>query len=98
MPVAEMKNRPVHEARFGRLKAAVWRQEGDKGPWYSVTLSRSYQDAKGQWQTTQSFGVRDLLEVAKLCNDCHSFIAREMSKNKARANEDVDTPLDDAPY
>lgn len=98
MPVAETKNRPVHEVRFGRLKAAIWRQESDKGPWYSVTFSRSYQDANGQWQNTTSFGVRDLLEVAKLCDDCHSFISREMTKNKSRVNEDADTPDEDVPY
>jgi hypothetical protein len=97
MPVAETKNRPVHEVRFGRLKATIWKNEGDKGPWYSVSLSRSFQDANGQWQTTQSFGARDLLEVAKLCDMSHSFVVAEMTKNKTR-NDDSDTPSEDVPY
>lgn len=95
MPVAESKNRPVHEVRFGRLKATIWKNEGDKGPWYSVTVARSFQDANGQWQTSQSFGSRDLLEVAKLCDLSHSFIAAEMSKNKTRNDDDAP---EDAPY
>jgi hypothetical protein len=95
MSASETKNRPVREFRYGRLKAAVWRQEGDKGPWYSVSLARSYQDSNGQWQTTQSFGLRDLLEVAKLCNECHSFIAREIAAKRAQVSDDADGSADD---
>ena len=35
------KQRPVFEARYGRLRVSVWRQESDKGPWFNVVLSRS---------------------------------------------------------
>jgi hypothetical protein len=78
------KQRPVFEARFGRLRVSVWRQESDKGPWFNVVLSRSYKDESGQWQTANSFGARDLLEVAKLCDVAHTWVYRELAKERAQ--------------
>jgi hypothetical protein len=68
------KQRPVFEARMGRLKAACWQQESDQGPWFSVTLSRSYKDGQRSWQTAHSFGRDDLLVLAKLCDQVHTWI------------------------
>jgi hypothetical protein len=81
-----VKQRPAHEVRFGRLKATVWRQESDNGPWYSVVLTRSYKDAQGNWQTSQSYGRDDLLLVAKLCDRVHSWIYQETAKNVPQTN------------
>ena len=41
---------------------------------YSVTFSRIYRDAEGQWKTTQSFGRNDLLVLAKVADRAHSRI------------------------
>jgi len=88
-PAQATKQRPAYEARFGLLKATVWRQESDKGPWYSVVLSRSYQDQNGQWQSSHSFGRDNLLLVAKLCDLVHSWIYQQRAKDA--------TPQGDAP-
>ena len=89
------KQRPAYEARFGVLKATVWRQESDKGPWYSVVLSRGYQDQKGEWHSSQSFGRDHLLLVAKLCDHVHSWIYQQMARDaagQAQGPEPEDTP------
>jgi hypothetical protein len=86
------KQRPAYEARFGLLKATVWRQESDKGPWYSVVLSRGYQDQKGEWHSAQSFSRDHLLLVAKLCDHVHSWIYRQMAKDAGDAPETGDGP------
>src|ERR1043165_1341920 len=93
------KQRPVFEVRYGRLRASVWRQESDKGPWFNVTLSRSYKDDAGNWQNSSSFGTRDLLEVANLCQEAHTWIYRELAKERGQ-NEGGgdDAPDDDIPY
>src|SRR5271156_2130063 len=83
------KQRPVFEARYGRLRVSVWRQESDKGPWFNVTLSRGYKDESGAWQNSSSFGARDLLEVAKLCNEAHSWIYRELAKERAQNGQET---------
>ena len=37
---AQTKKRPVHELRIGRIRAAIWRNEGSNGPWHSVSFER----------------------------------------------------------
>jgi hypothetical protein len=74
---AKPSNRPVHTVRYGAIQAAVWRNIVDNGnasrPMYNVTFSRSYKDGE-RWKETTSFGVDDLLVLAKAANDAHSFI------------------------
>jgi hypothetical protein len=84
------KQRPVFEARYGRLKVSVWRQESEKGPWFNVVLNRTYKDEAGQWQNSNSFGARDLLEVAKLCDQAHTWIYRELAKERAQNGQGGD--------
>src|SRR5271156_3717132 len=91
-PAQAPKQRPAYEARFGLLKATVWRQESDKGAWYSVVLSRGYQDKKGEWHSAQSFGRDHLLLIAKLCDHVHSWIYRQMTKD---ASPQGDAPVSD---
>lgn len=71
-------NRPAHTIRYGTIQAAVWRNVVDNGnatrPMYSVTFSRSYKDGDGNWKDSNSFGFDDLLLLAKVANDAHSYI------------------------
>jgi hypothetical protein len=63
MPKEKMK--PVHEIRFGRIKAAIWENETQNGTMFNVTISRLYKDGK-QWKDSSSFGRDDLPLVAKV--------------------------------
>jgi len=65
---ARQENKPAHEVRLGRIRCTVWRNEHEKtGTWYSMTLSRSYKDDKGQWKSATSFGRDDLLVIGEVC-------------------------------
>ena len=66
------KQRPAQTLRLGRLKATIWRQESDTGPWYSVVFSRAYKDQADNWQSSESFGRNDLLLLAKLADQAHT--------------------------
>jgi hypothetical protein len=65
--------KPVHEVRLGVIKAAVWRNETENGPRFNTTFSRSYRDGE-QWKNSDSFSRDDLLLVAKIANEAHSWI------------------------
>jgi hypothetical protein len=74
------QNKPVHRIPGpGGLKLAIWQHESDKGPWYTVTPSRSYKTAEGQWKDSQSYGFDDLLNLAKMLDQAHSWIMNEMA-------------------
>jgi len=66
--------RPVHEIRVGRIKAAIWGNEGEHGVRYSVTVSRVYKDKDDRWQTTHAFQRDDLLLLGKVLDFAHTWI------------------------
>ncbi|MHC1767222.1 MAG: hypothetical protein AB9869_23575 [Verrucomicrobiia bacterium] len=70
-----MKNKakPIHEVRLGFIKAAVWKNETEAGVRYNVTFSRLYKDGD-TWNSTESFGRDDLLLLAKVADQTHSWI------------------------
>src|SRR5215210_660408 len=74
-------NLPVHTIRQRNLKAAIWKNDTDKGVIYNVTLTRSYRDDGGAWHDSQSFSYGDLMNVAKLLFDAHSFITELLMKD-----------------
>ncbi|MGD1277480.1 MAG: hypothetical protein ABR964_09670 [Tepidisphaeraceae bacterium] len=80
---AKPANRPVHTVRYGAIRAAIWRNLVDSGnasrPMYSVTFSRSYKDGQNNWKDSTSFGVDDLLLVAKAADEAHTWIAHQKS-------------------
>lgn len=69
-------NKPATEIRIGTVKAAVWRNETEGGVRYNVTFSRTYRDAE-HWRSTDSFGRDDLLVVAKLADQAHTWICSQ---------------------
>ncbi len=72
------RQRPAHEVRIGRLRATIWaNQHPEQGTWYSITLTRSYKDAQGQWKTAQSFGRDDLLVVGEICRQTFHWVHRQ---------------------
>jgi hypothetical protein len=64
---------PVHEVRFGRIKAAVWENSTENGVRHNVTISRIYKDGN-QWKDSSSFGRDDLPLVMKVANMAHDWI------------------------
>ncbi|MEM6537375.1 MAG: hypothetical protein AAF668_06555 [Pseudomonadota bacterium] len=65
-------NRPEDVIRDGNLKASIWRNEGENGPYYSTTLARSYKDEKGKYHDTQSFSGSELLRVSELSRQAYT--------------------------
>lgn len=77
-------NRPAHECRIGNIKAAVWRNENEGSVRFNVTFTRAYRDAE-HWKTTDSFGRDDLLVVAKLADQAHTWICTQGREARAEA-------------
>lgn len=67
-------NRPVHEVRLGRVRAAIWENDVENGKRHNVTLSRLYKDDEGEWRDSTSFGRDDLPLVAKVSDLAHTWI------------------------
>lgn len=66
-------NKPVQTIRLGAVKAAIWENTFGDNTRYSVSLCRLYKDGD-QWKTTESFGRDDLLLLAKVADQAHTWI------------------------
>ncbi len=69
-------NKPVQTLRDGNIKATLWRNEGDKGPFYSVQFIRTYKDSEDNYQDTDSFTNGDLLKLSRLGVRVYDAIAK----------------------
>ena len=78
-----MANKPVHEVRLGRIKAAVWENNTANGVRHNVTILRIYRDGE-QWKTSDSFGRDDLPLVTKVADLAHSWIYEQSKQSNGQ--------------
>lgn len=84
------KNGPEDTIRDGSLKASIWRNEGDKGPYFTANFARTYKDDQGNLQDAQSFNAGDLLRVSELARQAHhrtNELRREAFKEQRTSND-----------
>lgn len=85
--MSQQKQKPVHEIRLGRIRAAIWLNETKNGPRHSVSLSRLYKDDDG-WKDSSSFGRDDLPLIEKVAASAHAWIfASRQADNGANEGE-----------
>lgn len=85
-------NKPVTVLRDGNLKAAVFRNEGEKGPFFSVSLSRTYTNERGEFQDSHVLSGTDLLRGSELLRKSYD-VSRDLQKEAKR--EGADRPSGD---
>jgi hypothetical protein len=71
--------KPVHTIRDGGIEVAIWKNDGDKGPRFSVTHRRSYKQGE-EWKESDSYGADDLLPLAKLLDLAHTWILSQQQQ------------------
>lgn len=85
MSRGQTKARPVHEVRLGRVRAAIWANETQHGTRHNVTVSRIYKDGD-DWRDSTSFGRDDLPLLAKVVDQCHSWIFASASSTNGNGD------------
>jgi hypothetical protein len=53
-------NKPANTLRCGNIKATIWQNVSEKGPFFSTTFSRPFKDQSGAWRNSTSFSLNDL--------------------------------------
>jgi hypothetical protein len=64
-------NKPIHQVRIGRIKAAVF-DNGENAP-RKVQFTALYKDGD-QWKGSQSFTREDLPLLAKVADQVHTYL------------------------
>ena len=87
------KQKPAAEVRLGSIKAAIWENPVADGVRHNVTFSRIYKD-ENEWKTSESFGRDDLLLLAKVADEAHSWIHDHQRGGEKRNNGSASEPVD----
>ena len=58
------KSKPVEKFTCSSITASVWQNDGEKGPFYNVTITCSYKTTDGTWKHADSFSLNDLEAVS----------------------------------
>lgn len=80
-----MSRKPIHEVRMGLIKASVWRNQTRSGERHNVTVVRLYRNGD-IWKESSHFGRDDLLLVAKVLDETHSWIMDSGSQGENNEN------------
>ena len=67
---------PATAFRSGNVNVAVWENTGETGPFFSVTFSRPYKDAQGNWKTSSSYELNDLDSLSSLAELAKDWVHR----------------------
>lgn len=73
--MSTLQNKPIDTIRDGSIKATIWANFGEKGTFYTVDISRTYKDEKGNYQDAHSFSGTQLLRVARVSHLAYTRIA-----------------------
>lgn len=68
-----------HLAVAGQWIGDIWKNEGEKGAFYNVTITRSYKTADG-WKHADSFSVNDLEAVNVVLGHAKVWIIERAGK------------------
>lgn len=71
-------NMPEKKFRAGAIAATVWKNESVKDgkvfEYRTISFDRNYQDAKGEWKTTNSLRVNDLPKAGLVLSKAYEYV------------------------
>ena len=73
-------NKPTHTLRCGNIKATIWENVSEKGPFFATTFSRLFKDQSGEWRNGTSFGLNDLEALVTVARQANEWISAHALK------------------
>ena len=74
-------NKPANTLRCGSIKATIWQNVSEKGPFFATTFSRPFKDQSGEWRNGISFGLNDLEALLTVAREAKEWIAAHPLKS-----------------
>jgi len=74
-------NKPANQLRCGNIKATIWQNVSEKGPFFSTTFSRPFKDRTGTWRNASSFGLHDLEALMNVALEAKEWISAHALKH-----------------
>ena len=68
--------KPIKTFNLGQVRVSIWENASATGEKYcSARFERSYRDSDGNWRNTQSFLLKDILNLIQLAAQAAWFIS-----------------------
>ncbi|HXX73964.1 MAG TPA: hypothetical protein VEI50_02440 [Nitrospiraceae bacterium] len=83
MAARKPSKQPVNTLRCGNIKATIWENVGEKGPFFATTFSRPFEDQSGEWRNGTSFGLNDLEALISVARGSKEWIEAHALKHCA---------------
>jgi hypothetical protein len=77
------KRTPINVFRIDDVSASVFSRDYNDRTFYSVSFSRSYKSASGEWRYTKNFDREDLGKIVSLCQQAADYIDRLSGEQSA---------------
>ena len=74
-------NKPANTLRCGSIKATIWQNVTEKGPFFATTFSRLFKDQSGAWRNGTSFGLNDLEALVTVAREAKEWISTHTLKS-----------------
>jgi len=72
--------RPATTQRCGNIKATIWQNVSEKGPFFATTFSRPFKDLSGAWHNGSSFGLSDLEALMNVAYEAKEWMTARTLK------------------
>jgi hypothetical protein len=72
--------KPANRLRCGNIKATIWENNSEKGPFFAATFSRPFKDQSGAWRNGTSFALNDLEALVSVAREAKEWIAAHVLK------------------
>ena len=76
----QQSKQPANQLRCGNIKATIWENTSEKGPFFATTFSRPFKDQSGAWRNGTSFGLNDLEALLTVAREAKDWIAAHALK------------------
>lgn len=74
------------------LKATIWRNQGERGAYFSTQYARSYKDDQGQWHDTSQMRESDHLPLRHLAGRAHDHVNALKQEARKAERERANSP------
>jgi hypothetical protein len=80
MATNNSSKRPATTLRCGNIKATIWQNVSENGPFFATTFSRPFKDQSGAWRNGTSFGLNDLEALMNVAFEAKEWMAAHPPK------------------
>ena len=74
MATNQQSKRPSTMLGCDNIKATIWQNVSENGPFFATTCSRPFKDQAGAWRNGTSFGLNDLEALMNVAFEAKEWI------------------------